>query len=112
MVTVAAANIAWKRKKYQMGCPPSNAELKPKFPRPTKPPWEKPNIREKPTKKKPIAPADISQAFFMTMLMAFLEREKPISNKQNPACIRKTKAADIRTKSASVLSKLLSSVEA
>lgn len=98
MVTVVAANITWNRKKIQTELELTKSEFTEKFPKPIKPPCDQPNIRPKPIKKKPMAPADISQAFFITMLMAFLEREKPISRRQKPACIRKTNAADTRRK--------------
>ena len=55
-----------------------------------------PNMSPNPMAQKPRDPTAKSMRFFIMMLMAFLALVNPVSTMANPACMKKTRAAQTR----------------
>ena len=62
-----------------------------------------PNMSENPTAQKAMLVTQKTMTFFDKMLTAFFERQRPDSTMANPAFIKKTKAAVIRTQTVSAI---------
>ena len=86
-------------KKASSQAVPSPPKKKPVVPK--SPPWLAPNMRAKPNIQKSAEDSRKSTKFLKATLMLFLERTKPLSRQQKPACMSMTKAAHSRTQAMS-----------
>jgi len=97
MVAAVAANTAWNIQKARIhGSPPTVKSLRKKPSVPNQPVVVVPNIRPKPSAQKASEPTEKSIRFFIMILIEFLARVKPASTQAKPACMKKTRAAQIR----------------
>ncbi len=95
MVTAVAQNMVSKRKNEVRHGPLSSD--KKKSVDPTRPPQVVPNIRAKPKDQNKIEEIPKSVIFLIATFMLFFDRVRPDSRHVNPACIRKTRHAHIKT---------------
>ena len=58
-----------------------------------------PKARGKPTRKKPMKPSPKMAKFVLTTWAACLDRQKPVSTRANPACMKMTRMAPMTTHS-------------
>ncbi len=100
IVTAVAQNISSNRKNAVGHVPSSSDKKNPVDP--IQAPWDVPNISAKPKAQNKMVEIPKSVMFFMATFMLFFDRVSPDSRQVNPACIRNTSPAHIKTQNISI----------
>jgi hypothetical protein len=94
-----AQNISSNKKNAVGHVPSSRGKKNPVDP--IQAPWDVPNISAKPKAQNKMVEIPKSVMFFMATFMLFFDRVRPDSMQVNPACIRNTSPAHIKTQKTS-----------